>query len=78
MPTLLVWRGYKFRFYALDRFEPPHVHIVKDGKSAKVWLRSLDLAHNKGYNERELKELLALVVQNQNEWIEAWDEFFGI
>jgi hypothetical protein len=33
MPTLLIWRGYKFRFYALDVDEPPHVHIVKDGKS---------------------------------------------
>ena len=31
MPTLLVWQGYKFRFYALDADEPPHVHIVKDG-----------------------------------------------
>jgi len=29
MPTLLVWRGYKFRFYALDMDEPPHVHIVR-------------------------------------------------
>lgn len=78
MPTLLVWRGYKFRFYALDMDEPPHVHIVKNGKSAKVWLRSLDLANNKGYNDRELKELLALIRQNQSVWIEAWNEFFGI
>jgi hypothetical protein len=38
MPTLLVWHGHKFRFYALDMDEPPHCHIVKDGKSLKVWL----------------------------------------
>ena len=36
MPTLLIWRGYKFRFYDLDVDEPPHVHIVKDGSSLKV------------------------------------------
>ncbi len=54
MPTLLIWHGYKFRFYALDVDEPPHVHIVKDGKSLKVWLQSLEIATNKGYNEREV------------------------
>ena len=45
MPTLLIWRG---RFYALDVDEPPHVHVVKEGKSLKVWLQSLEVTQNKG------------------------------
>ena len=49
MPTLLIWHGHKFRFFALDRDEPPHVHIEKDGKSPKVWLRNLEVVRNKGY-----------------------------
>ncbi|MGN6464063.1 MAG: DUF4160 domain-containing protein [Rhizobiaceae bacterium] len=36
MPTLLVWHGYRFRFYSLDRPEPPHIHIAKEGHDAKV------------------------------------------
>ena len=48
MPTLLIWHGYRFRFYSLDRPEPPHVHIAKDGHDAKVWLTSLEVAFNKG------------------------------
>lgn len=78
MPTLLIWRGYKFRFYALDMDEPPHVHIVKDGKSLKVWLRSLEIAQNRGYTEVEIARLLAIVVERRDEWTDAWNDFFGL
>ncbi|WP_246697369.1 DUF4160 domain-containing protein [Rhizobium sp. G21] len=78
MPTLLVWHGYKFRFYALDQGEPPHVHVVKDGRSLKVWLNDLTVARNIGYNERDVDRVLAIVAENRSEWIEAWNEFFGI
>lgn len=72
MPTLLIWRGYKFRFYSSDAFEPPHVRI------AKVWLRDLKLASNHGYSDQELRSLMAMVSEHQREWIGAWNEFFGL
>ena len=78
MPTLLVWHGHKFRFYALDRDEPPHVHIVKDGKSLKVWLQKLEIARNTGYDDREIAQLLAVVAERRNDWIGAWNDFFGL
>ena len=78
MPTLLVWHGHKFRFYALDRDEPPHVDIVKDGKSLKVWLQKLEIARNTGYNDREIAQLLAVVAERRNDWIGAWNDFFGL
>ena len=52
MPTLLIQHGQKFRFYSSDGQEPPHVHVLKDGKEAKVWLRDLAIAFNRGYNDR--------------------------
>ena len=57
--------------------EPPHVHIVKDGNAAKVWLKNLGVAYTHGYDEREMKELLDVVAQNRDAWIGAWNEFFG-
>jgi Domain of unknown function (DUF4160) len=78
MPTLLIWRGHKFRFYASDMPEPPHVHIVKDSKSAKVWLRSMEIEYLQGYNEREMRELMAVVAENRDAWIGAWNDFFGL
>ncbi|MEM0900668.1 MAG: DUF4160 domain-containing protein [Pseudomonadota bacterium] len=78
MPTLLIWRGFKFRFYSSDASEPPHVHIAKDGKSAKVWLKSLELASNNGYTEQEIRKLIAIIADNRSDWLENWNEFFGI
>jgi len=78
VPTLLIWRGYKFRFYALDTGEPPHVHIVKDGKSLKVWLQSVEVARNKGYTDQEVARLLAIVAERRDDWMGAWNDFFGI
>lgn len=58
--------------------EPPHVHVVKDGKSLKVWLRGLEVAQNKGYNDREVERLLAVVAERRDDWIGAWNDFFGV
>ena len=77
MPTLLIWHGYRFRFYALDRDEPPHVHVVKDGKSLKVWLENLEVARNQGYNDKEIARVLAVIAERQDDWIGAWNDFFG-
>jgi hypothetical protein len=78
MPTLLIWHGYRFRFYASDGPEPPHVHVVKDARSAKVWLANMELAYNHGYNAREIAEFSAKISEKRKEWMEKWNEFFGI
>ena len=78
MPTLLIWRGHKFRFYALYDGEPPHVHVVKDGKTLKVWLKSMEIATNRGYNDREVASIVEIVDLNRDQWMERWNEFFGL
>jgi hypothetical protein len=78
MPTLLIWYGYKFRFYASDAPEPAHVHVVKDRKSAKVWLASMELAYSHGYNAKEISEFLAKIAENREDWMEKWNDFFGV
>ncbi len=69
MPTLLVWRGHKFRFDASDGSEPPHVHVVKDDRAAKIWLRNLEVEYRHGFTERDMKELAAIVAANRDTWI---------
>ena len=61
----------------MDRDEP-HVHVVKDGKSLKVWLQGLEVARNKGYDDREVAQLLAVIGERRDEWIGAWNDFFGL
>lgn len=77
MPTLLRWKGYRFYFYSADGWEAPHVHIYKDGKEAKLWLRDITVAINLGYNARELNEIVRATRDHQNAFLEAWNDYFG-
>jgi hypothetical protein len=75
MPTIFI-DGYKFRFYSSDVNEPPHVHVISAERVAKIWLKSLEVEYNHGYNKAELNRVLKLALQNKAKSLEAWNEYF--
>ena len=75
MPTVFIL-GYKFRFYSSDGNEPPHCHLIREQKVAKIWLDSLEPEYNHGYGSTELNRILRLTRQNQNFLLEVWYEYF--
>jgi hypothetical protein len=77
MPTVLRHEGYRFYFYSHEPNEPSHIHVDREGRSAKFWLSPVALARNIGYNAKELSELLRIVSNHRNEFLEAWREHFG-
>jgi Domain of unknown function (DUF4160) len=77
MPTLLRWKGYRFFFYSADSWEPPHVHVHKDGKETKIWLRDISVAANLGYNARELNDIVRKTRGHSKAFLEAWNDYFG-
>ena len=76
MPTVLIGK-YKFRFYSSDRFEPPHVHVIRDENQAKIWLQPVTIAYNHGYNPAELNQIMKLTRQHEMQLLEAWNEYFS-
>lgn len=76
MPTILI-EGYKFRFYSSDIYEPPHVHVIRDDKVAKIWLQPIRLEYNRGYNSPTLNRILKLTETHQRKLLEAWNAHFG-
>ncbi len=76
MPTKQI-EGYRFRFYSSDRFEPPHVHVLRDAKVAKIWLNPVSLQYNRGYHSTELNNVLRLTREHQAELLELWYEYFS-
>ncbi len=76
MPTIFI-EGYKFRFYSSDVHEPPHVHVIHAEKVAKIWLKSLEVEYNRGYNKTELNRVLKLTRQNETKLLGAWHEYFS-
>jgi hypothetical protein len=63
MPTIYI-EGYRFRFYSSDRNEPPHMHVLRGGNEAKIWLEPVEAAYNRGYNQAELARICRLTEQN--------------
>jgi hypothetical protein len=77
MPTVLRWKGYRFFFYSADGWEPPHIHVYKDGCEAKIWLESMNVAVNVGYSARELNEIIGKTRDEAAAFLEAWNDYFG-
>lgn len=76
MPTVLRVGRFRFFFFSNEGSEPPHVHIESDDQYAKIWLDPLRLAASRGYNARELSEILRLATQHQQVFLEKWHEYF--
>jgi hypothetical protein len=77
MPTLLRWNGYRFFFYSADGWEPPHVHVIRDGGEAKIWLGDLSVAINMGYSSKDLNEIVRKTREERERFLEAWNDYFA-
>jgi hypothetical protein len=75
--TVLRSGPYRFYFYSHEPNEPPHVHVDRDDLSAKFWLDPVALAPNFGFNARELGLLYGIIVEHQQQLLEAWHGYFG-
>jgi hypothetical protein len=76
MPTLLLWKGHRFLFYSKEVGEPPHVHVLKDNKQLKIWLRSLEVARRVGFADHEVNAILKATREHQARFLEAWNDYF--
>lgn len=59
-----------------DRDEPPHVHVKRDDKVAKLWLRPIREAYKHGFRANELNRIVALTRANEQALLKAWHEYF--
>ncbi len=76
MPTALRVGPYRFFFYADERQEPPHIHIIAAENEAKFWLEPIALVWNEEFRSGELKEIERLVVLHLDLLLETWHAFF--
>jgi hypothetical protein len=77
VPTVLLWRGYRFFFWSGDRGEPPHVHVRKGSGEAKIWLDPVRLDRAVDLSGREVNLLLRKVAEQQAAFMRAWHGHFG-
>ena len=80
MPIVFKDQGARFHFYSNegDPREPAHVHVVRAGADAKIWLRPrIEIAYNRGFSAPALSSLLRVVEARAAEIERAGDDPFG-
>jgi hypothetical protein len=77
MPTILRIGPFRFFFYSNENSEPAHIHIQRDDSLAKFWLKPVALASSTRFSPKELRKLESLVDDNQEKFVEAWNEYFS-
>ena len=63
--------------YMADRYEPPHIHVVKEQNAAKFWLDPLELEFNDGFRNHELVEIRRIIEAYMDDLRSAWYKTFG-
>ena len=77
MPTVFRSSGYRFFFYAGDGNEPPHIHVAREGNSAKFWLDPVCLSSSGGFNRNAIHQIQRLVEENQELFLRSWNDYFS-
>lgn len=76
MPTVIIINGFRFFFYSNDH-DPIHIHVEKDGKTAKFNLEPVELEKSSRFNAKELKKIRFLVEENLELFKDSWNDFFS-
>jgi hypothetical protein len=58
-------------------WEPPHIHVTKDGKEAKIWLHDLSFGVDIGFSAKELNEIIKKARDERGSFLEAWNDHFA-
>ena len=59
------------------RSEPPHIHVKREKKVAKVWLAPVVVERTGGFSRVEINKIMKLVQEHCEHLLEKWHEFFG-
>jgi hypothetical protein len=72
MPVVLRIGPYRVYFYSNELDEPPHVHVDRDDRSAKFWLRPIRLAWSDGFREVEINRIRRILKPHERHLVRAW------
>jgi len=77
-PTVHREKGFRFFFYSNEGLEPPHIHVVKGGNEAKIWLTpEVSVAENYGFFRKEPNTVLGIVEANLEKFLEEYYRWHG-
>ena len=76
MPTAFYVGPYRFFFYAGDGLEPPHVHVRRDDRVAKIWLDPVRLDSSGGFRPIEINRIVEIARKREQDLLRSWYDYF--
>jgi len=73
MPQVITVNGFRLYFYS-NEHDPAHIHIKKGDGYAKINLETFEIIDSISMKQKELKEVVVIVKENQKLCLEAWNE----
>jgi len=78
MPTILLLANLiKITINPKDKHRFPHVHVLHAEKSALIDLKNFVVLENNGFSEKTLKQVIAVIRDEQEFLMAAWEEYNG-
>ena len=74
-PTIIREGGFRVVIHTHDHL-PPHVHVQKEGKDARVYLTPVAL-WDSDLTDRQTRQAVALVRENREILLAKWNEIHG-
>jgi len=69
--------GFAFRIFSNEE-DRMHIHVLKDNNEAKVWLEpEIKIEYNFGFKQQEIKRIMKIVKENEEEFKQKYREFIG-
>ena len=65
--------GFDVRIY-IKGHPPAHAHVWKGDKELRINLITFEVTRNRGYNTREIRQIRALIAENQDLLLDVWKE----
>ena len=75
-PTVLRIKNYRFYFFSREE-RRKHIHVYCTKGEAKIWLEpEIAVAQYYKLSEKEINDILEIVKEHKDEFIESWKEHF--
>ena len=78
VPTILRAGPYRFFFYSNEGTEAPQVHVEREARVAKIWLRPVRVCRSGGLPPHELRRIETIVWVNREDLLREWKAFFDV
>lgn len=77
MPTVFREKGYRFYFFSREESRC-HIHVSSEKGEAKIWMEpEIKVAETAGFNDNDVRQILAIVSERKEEINEKWNKHFS-